>query len=213
MNGHVALLGDSVFDNGAYTRGAPDVAAHVRTALGERWRVTLLAVDGTTTTDIGSQLDRISRDASHLLLSLGGNDALLSADLLDTPVRSTGEALDLFRGRLDAFETTYGYVLEALAALDRRLVVCTIYNGNLDEQEAGRARVALMLFNDVIMRGALGAKADLLELRAICRAPDDFANPIEPSGSGGQKIAHAIAAAVRLDRGTASRLLGAAGGA
>jgi hypothetical protein len=26
--GHIALLGDSMFDNGAYTRGAPDVVTH-----------------------------------------------------------------------------------------------------------------------------------------------------------------------------------------
>ena len=30
---HVALLGDSIFDNKTYTNGEPDVVAHLRTFL------------------------------------------------------------------------------------------------------------------------------------------------------------------------------------
>jgi len=106
---HLALLGDSVFDNRTYTRGEPDVAAHLRGLLPPPWKVTLGAVDGTTTGDIGPQLDRVPAQATHVVLSLGGNDALLNADLVDLPVRSTAEALELFQERLDAFATSYGY--------------------------------------------------------------------------------------------------------
>ena len=35
----------------------------------------------------------------------------------------------------------------------------------------------------------------VIELRAVCRDPEDYANPIEPSGRGGLKIARAIAEA------------------
>jgi hypothetical protein len=194
MSRHVALLGDSVFDNASYTAGEAEVAAHLRAALGPTWRVTLVAVDGTTTTDIGEQLDRVRDDVTHLALSVGGNDALLNAGLLDTPVRSTGEALDLFDAALSLFETNYRNVVGALQTLGRPLVVCTIYNGNLPDFQASRARVALRMFNDVIVRAALAAGVDALELRDICTTPEDFANPIEPSGLGGKKIASAIAA-------------------
>ena len=77
----VVLLGDSVFDNKAYTAGAPDVAAHLRRFLGDA-RVTLCAIDGATTVDLGPQLDRVPKHATRVLLSLGGNDALENADLL-----------------------------------------------------------------------------------------------------------------------------------
>jgi len=193
---HLALLGDSVFDNRTYTRGEPDVASHLRGLLPPPWKVTLGAVDVATTGDVGPQLDRVPAQATHVVLSLGGNDALLNADLLDLPVRSTAEALELFQERLDAFATSYGYVLDALVALGRQATVCTIYNGNLPAVEARRARVALMMFNDVILRGALGVGLDVIELRLVCTEPSDFANPIEPSGSGGLKIAHAIARAI-----------------
>lgn len=144
MPRHVALLGDSVFDNRAYTSGEPDVAAHLRLKLGDGWKVTLVAIDGTTTTDIGRQIGRCPKDATHVVLSVGGNDALANAGLLDTPVRSTGAALDLLADRLSDFERNYGNVVDALVADGRTLIVCTIYNGNLAPEEASRARTALM---------------------------------------------------------------------
>ncbi|APR75335.1 GDSL-lilke lipase/acylhydrolase family protein [Minicystis rosea] len=196
MASHIALLGDSVFDNRVYTGGDPEVAAHLRDIVSPGWKVTLVAVDGSTTTDVGPQIDRVPKDATHVVLSLGGNDALLNADLLDLPVGSTGEALELFEERVDAFETSYGYVIEALVALGRKVTVCTIYNGNLGGVQARRARIALMTFNDAIFRTAIRAGVDVIDLRLVCTEPADFANPIEPSGSGGRKIATAVARAI-----------------
>src|SRR5262245_439703 len=119
MTSHVALLGDSIFDNRAYTGGEPDVAAHLRELLASRWKVTLCAVDGSTTTDLGPQLDSVREHVTHVVLSVGGNDAMLNADLLDFPVRSTAQALELFRDRLVDFETNYVNALEAVLALGR----------------------------------------------------------------------------------------------
>lgn len=196
MAPHIALLGDSIFDNHVYTGGAPDVVTHLRALLPAPWGATLCAVDGATTSDFGSQLQRVPRQATHVVLSLGGNDALMNADLLARPVRSTGEALDLFAARLAGFEQSYGWALEAVVALGRPTTVCTIYNGNLGADEAGRARIALMMFNDVILRAALGHGVDIIDLRLVCSEPRDYANPIEPSGTGGRKIAGAIACAL-----------------
>jgi hypothetical protein len=74
--------------------------------------------------------------------------------------------------------------------------LCTIYNGDLPADRGRRARVALMMFNDVILRTALRFSLDVIELRLVCTEHSDYANPIEPSGSGGQKIADAIARAL-----------------
>jgi hypothetical protein len=49
------------------------------------------------------------------------------------------------------------------------------------------------LFNDVITRTAFAIGAALIDLRLICDADEDYANPIEPSVQGGDKIASAIA--------------------
>ncbi len=56
---HVALLGDSSFDNRVYTGGEPDVATHLRDVVGASTKVTLLALDGSTTLDMGRQIDRV----------------------------------------------------------------------------------------------------------------------------------------------------------
>jgi hypothetical protein len=47
--GHIVLLGDSIFDNGAYVSGGPDVVAQLRSRLPQGWEATLLAVDGAVT--------------------------------------------------------------------------------------------------------------------------------------------------------------------
>lgn len=193
---HIVLLGDSVFDNRAYTHGDPDVAAHLRQLLPAPSSVTLCAIDGSTTYDVGCQLDRVPKHATDLVLSLGGNDAIMNADLLSLPVSSTAEALDLFRDRVAAFATSYGHVVEALVALGRRAIVCTIYHGKLAEPEARRAPIALAMFNDVILRSALRFGLCAIDLRAVCDTPEDFANPIEPSGQGGRKIAMAVVRAL-----------------
>jgi lysophospholipase L1-like esterase len=193
---HVVLLGDSILDNSAYTRGQPDVVTHLRGMLPHPWRATLAAVDGATTGSMALQLSRVPRDATHLVVSIGGNDALGNTDLLRTAVTSTSEALALFAARVARFEKDYRAALQKVRALERETIICTIYNGNLEADVATIARVALTTFNDVILRYAIQQGLAALELRLICSDPSDYANPIEPSGPGGRKIATAIAQAV-----------------
>src|SRR5687767_3573888 len=101
--GHIALLGDSIFDNAAYTNGTPDVIAHLQQLLPAGWKATLCAVDGTTTAELERQLVRVPHDATLLIVSVGGNDALQSIDLLSLPVTSSSEALEAFAERVAAF--------------------------------------------------------------------------------------------------------------
>jgi hypothetical protein len=192
--GHIALLGDSVFDNAAYTSGEPDVLAHLRTLLPSSWQATLLAEDGATISRLDDQLRHVPASTSHLIVSIGGNDALQSADLLSLPVRSSAEALQACATRLVAFERAYRRALTRVMALERWTAVCTIYNGALPPEQAAAARMGVALFDDVILRTATDLRADVLELRCVCTAAADYANPIEPSGRGGLKIARGIAA-------------------
>jgi hypothetical protein len=54
----------------------------------------------------------------------------------------------------------------------------------------------LCVFNDVILRVALQHRLGIIDLRLVCTEPADYANPIEPSSRGGQKIARAIGRAL-----------------
>lgn len=191
--GHIVLLGDSIFDNAAYTRGAPDVVTHLQRLLPSGWRATSLAVDGATTADLTAQLRRVPADATQLAIAIGGNDALQNSDLLSLRVTSSAQALEVFAERVAEFDQAYRAAIRAAVALGHPTAVCTVYNGALEEDRARIARVALALFNDVILRTAIDLHLDAIELRSLCTEPDDYANPIEPSGKGGLKIARAIA--------------------
>jgi hypothetical protein len=200
MTGHVALLGDSIFDNIAYTNGEPDVVTHLRDLLPPGWKATLLAVDGSVTADLAEQLPKVSADVTHILISMGGNDALSNTDVLALRAASVAEALTILGQRASQFEKDYRIAVNATAALRRTTTLCTIYNGNLSGEEAPLARTALTVFNDVILRVAFEHQLSVIDLRLVCTNPEDYANPIEPSGRGGQKIAEAITRSLGIAR-------------
>jgi hypothetical protein len=145
---------------------------------------------------VARQLARLPADATHLVVSAGGNDALGHADLLDRPARSSAEVLGLLADARDGFEARYRRMLAAATAPGLPLTVCTIYEGNLGPPAGRLASVALAVFNDAILRLAGEHALPAIELRRICTEPGDYANPIEPSVQGGAKIARAIAAHV-----------------
>jgi hypothetical protein len=68
------------------------------------------------------------------------------------------------------------------------------------------ARMALMMFNDVIVRVAVERHLALIDLRLVCTTPADYANAIEPSGAGGGKIAAAIARSVLSEKAPHARV-------
>ncbi|HEX5870858.1 MAG TPA: SGNH/GDSL hydrolase family protein [Longimicrobium sp.] len=194
---HVVLLGDSIFDNAAYVAGGPDVVTHLERQLPGGWQATLAALDGATTHDMPIQYGRIPADATHLVLSIGGNDALMNVDILDRRTSSSAEALAMLADVRDAFATRYEGVLRELLGRGVPLTVCTIYEGNFPDARMQRlAATALTVFNDAILRHAVRAALPVIELRLVCSEPADYANPIEPSVQGGSKIARAIARAV-----------------
>jgi hypothetical protein len=59
---HLILLGDSIFDNAAYTEGGSDVVTQLNDLLPAGWAASLLAVDGSTTDDIADQVGCLPAD-------------------------------------------------------------------------------------------------------------------------------------------------------
>ena len=191
---HVVLLGDSVFDNEAYVGAGPEVLRQTREALPPGSRATLVARDGAVIAGIASQIASLPADATHLVLSVGGNDALQSSGILADASRSVADTLHKLAEIRHSFAQGYGAMLDRLLALDRPLAVCTIYDPRFAEAEQRRiAAAALTLLNDAIMREAFVRSLTVLDLRLICNEDADFANAIEPSARGGEKIARAIA--------------------
>jgi hypothetical protein len=117
---------------------------------------------------------------------------------MSLPAASTAGALYLMGERVSRFEGTYRAALSQVLARLPRATVCTIYEGNLPGDEGAVARVGLALFNDVILRVAFEHRLPVIDLRAVCSEPDDYANQIEPSSRGAEKIAAAIVDALGL---------------
>jgi lysophospholipase L1-like esterase len=194
---HIVLLGDSIFDNAAYTKGEPDVVSHLRDLAPEGWEATLCAVDGATVDGLERQLRCLPAGSSHVIVSVGGNDALSHIDLLSLRPATMVDALEQLERRVAPFARKYRAAI--VTVLKRRMttILCTIYEGQLENHVQRAARIALSAFNDVILRTAVELQLPAIELRSICCLPSDYANPIEPSGSGGRKIAAAIVEAVK----------------
>jgi hypothetical protein len=192
----VVLLGDSVFDNAAYVRsGDPDVLRQVADLLPPDAQATLLAQDGAVIADVVLQLDRLPRDATHLVVSAGGNDALREAGVLDERAFSVADAMNKLAAVGDRFRRDYSALLGVIAKRGLPTAVCTIYEARFPEPARRRvAATALTLLNDRITVEAFSRGLSLIDLRVIFDQDEDFANPIEPSARGGEKMARAIAA-------------------
>ncbi len=173
------------------------MVSQLRKLLPSGWTATLLAVDGHRTEDVDRQLTHLPQDATHLVLSVGGNDALSHGDLLTRPARSAAEVLTLLAGAAGEFEERYRRLVARLIQTGLPLTVCTVYNGNFPDRDFQRiASTALSVFNDAILRVGFERRLTIIDLRLVCDEPADYANPIEQSSIGGAKISRAIAAAV-----------------
>ncbi|HWP93439.1 MAG TPA: SGNH/GDSL hydrolase family protein [Thermodesulfobacteriota bacterium] len=191
---HIVLLGDSIFDNAAYVEGGPDVRSQLESLLPNDWKVTLLAVDGSTIQDIHAQLKYVPNDASHLIISIGGNDALGYAGFLYESASSVADVLNRLSQLGKDFEIKYNRMLTEVLSHGIPTAVCTIYYPNFPDAVLQRLAVtALTVFNDCIIGEAFAAGIPLIDLRLVCNENADYANPIEPSVKGGEKIARAIA--------------------
>jgi hypothetical protein len=194
---HVVLLGDSSFDNGRYVPGGPSVIEHLRRCLPPGWQATLLARDGASTAEMGRQLDQLPAHATHLVMSVGGNDALDHSGLIrHEPAGSFAEVLSRLADIQDQFRQAYQDLLGRVLSYHKPTAVCTVYDAIPGLHPAERA--GLCLFNDVIVRDAVRAGVPVIDLRLICNDADDFArsSPIEPSVVGGGKIARAVVGVV-----------------
>jgi lysophospholipase L1-like esterase len=197
---HVVLLGDSIFDNKRYVGDGPDVIDQLKGDLPSGWTASLNALDGSTTRDIAGQLKRLPPDATHLVVSVGGNDALQHKDLLDERASSVAGVLDKL-GKIGAeFQANYRAMLDQVLATKLPAAVCTIYEAHYKNSDTHRiAATGLTVFNDIITREAFARGLPLIDLRLIVTEDGDYANDVEPSSQGGAKIARAIADLVTTD--------------
>lgn len=194
---YVSLLGDSIIDNKVYVgEGELSVTEHLQHKSSSYF--TMIAVDGDTTKDVlDNQLDNLKESVSHIVLSIGGNDLLQNLHLLQDETSGMKFALEKCSELISQIQENYIKILEHLSQYDAKVLLCTVYEGDLESDlllakydKAGQ--VMLKMHNDTVYYLASKFEVDVLELRNIFTYKEDYANPIEPSHIGGEKLARAI---------------------
>jgi len=190
----IVLMGDSVFDNGAYVPSGASVLDVLSPLMTGGDRVTLLASDGAMTNDVLRQVAFLTGDETHIVVSAGGNDALGMSWILGAPASDVADALGTLGTVVRLFRSSYQDMICVLQGTGLPVAVCTIYNAvpGLSDAE----KMALSIFNDVITEEAARNGLPVVDLRVIMTEEADFSpsSPIEPSAQGGEKIARAIVA-------------------
>ena len=203
MEKHIALLGDSIFDNKTYVPGGKSVHEHLIALIQPSDSAFLVAVDGAVISSVLRQIERVPKSTTHLVLSVGGNDALyLRATVMGETSHSVHASLTTLKAAVKIFQAEYDGLIRQLLAHDLPLTVCTVYDAIPGLDDASLAGLAMI--NDIITRIAFKHSIDLIDLRIVCNEVGDYSDisPIEPSHAGGAKIAAAILRSLSSAPGT-----------
>lgn len=189
---HLALLGDSIFDNGRYVPGCPAIVEQARDWFPKDWRITLLACDGSIASQVANQLERLPPDATHLAVCVGGNDVLENSYVVRESDNTPTEMLGEIHEARNQFRRDYRQMLNTVLAKKLPSVLCTVYDAieDITFQES----LLLSLYNDVILCESIRSGLPVLDLRLICTESRDYSplSPIEPSEIGGAKIVRGL---------------------
>ena len=200
----LTLLGDSIIDNKFYVKNSEySVTEHIENI--SSFQVEMIAVDGDTTKEVlSNQIGKIQNSSTHIVLSVGGNDLLQNLDLLFLESESMISSLETSFDLIASIHEKYETIIENLLQHNAKILLCTVYEGDL-ESDLNLARVnkagqsLLKMFNDTIYFLSNKYNLNVLELRNIFTEKTDYANPIEPSHIGGEKLANQIVEWVNLD--------------
>jgi len=197
---HLVLLGDSTIDNGNWTSG-PCVTDQVRQ---QEPLTTMCALDGALIAAVCEQVRSSPEDATHYIVSVGGNNATGATTTVLGEVGDAEEAIIRLHTFVQTFELQFSSMIEQLvqAIHGKPLIVCSCYNpcfAAFDVTTVGQeaANTTMALIADAILRVATRFKLPVIDWRRVMTQVEDFANPIEPSSIGGAKMASCIVSVVR----------------
>ena len=161
-------------------------------------------MDGDIVNGIYAQLHHVPADATTIVLSVGGNDGLRMLGALQNvgmhPWRVASKIMEI-RGE---FRARYEQMVCKVLSLGVPLIVCNVYAPNHDASDIAVmgpgarvvASIGVRLINGVIASTARKHRLPLLDLFNVFNQTKDYANPIEPSVWGGDKISSNIIAAL-----------------
>lgn len=185
-NKTVILLGDSILKNNSYVKNGKGIDDILREKTNNN--LYCYAKDDSTITDIYGQLnsipDELNKKDTTIFLSVGGNDILTHFGEKDVNT-SNIEILNPMFG-------AYTKLIKSIQAKmdESRLVLINIYYPvNI---KYAQYRPVLKEWNKMLSDFALTNNIPIIEISNILIEESDFTLNIEPSESGGEKIANLI---------------------
>jgi len=192
----LALIGDSILDNDIYVSEGKSIYDFLKLYLPQEFKLTKLAIDGATSDTVKAQLENIPESITHIVISIGGNDALKLIPLLDEKTEDLNSALSKITPSVEHFRKNFSFILKQLSNLNSdnnlNLYVLNIYN-SIPKLEIEK-KLIISIFNDVISEEATRLSIPIIDLRSLLIENSDFStlSPLEPSEIGGNKIAKKI---------------------
>jgi hypothetical protein len=189
--------------------GQPCVREQLEAAIAQEglpWQVTQAAKDGALMENVyGQQFYESPREATVIVLSVGGNDGLRFFRLLR---RDFWVTLKSFQATFRAgYEKMLREIRETFPHIP--IIVCTVYQAQLGGDRGWFvdtvASVGVRLLNRIIREIAAEHKLPLLDLWFIFDRREDFANAIEPGVPGGHKLVRNLMALLKVGGHLAGR--------
>lgn len=193
MTTNIFLMGDSVFDNWAYVKHTSFNCETIQ----QLWKKLdrnkftpyLVAIDGATISGIESQKERIPKNEKNFIfLSVSGNDLLKLQNKL---VRDNRNLTECFKDLYNEIPNEYEEMIKNLIKTHplSSIVLCTIYMPRVESWlEWIVAYFGVNLMNYNIRKIASEYNLPVIDLYYIFDENKDYANPIEPSAFGSDKI-------------------------
>ena len=175
----ILLLGDSILDNSYYVSPGKSVYDYIKRSIPSSTVIKNLARDGAIISEVKTnQLYAIpityNKPTTALVLSIGGND-FLSGNAIDLVKPQYKDLLQQIRSQFDKSKI---YLVDLYRPLDPSLqlytTIISMWNSYLEQLVKANLADAIVPISNVIVE------------------PTDLVHKIEPSNTGGEKIANLI---------------------
>jgi hypothetical protein len=180
------LLGDSILKNNSYVKNGKSIEDILNEKTNDNTKC--YAKDDSTIVDVYSQLDSIpsdlNKDSTTIFLSVGGNDILNNYADKEVSVKDTKV--------LDPIFNAYKKLIKSIQTKmnDSKLVLLDIYYPT--NIKLAQYKPVLEEWNKLISDFASTNSLQVINISSILIESTDFTLNIEPSETGGEKIANNI---------------------
>jgi len=184
----IVLLGDSILKNNAYTSNGKSVEELLEERT--KGKTYCFAVDDSKINDVYNQIGNIPENLNNshttIFLSVGGNNILMEYKENNTK-NDDNDLNSIFKSYLHLVQSIQYKMNKA------QIILLDIYYPN--DSDYKKYHRLIKEWNNMLYTYASNPKNKIegtLKISSIIRSSEDFSQEIEPSNSGGEKIADAI---------------------